>query len=183
MVLLAAEAPPWWGAPLIAGIFTLVGVGIAQLFSYFSQRRRSMQVEAERLRSRAERWDDDIRDGSVDLATRLWELCEAAEYKRSTGTKGQIAFFGIGASIEYIMAVCPKELYDAAKVMLNSCEKLAVTGPCSDEEWNTLRASFDSALAAFIDTLRSHFGLVALEAMIPRLHVEESTIQRLIVRP
>ena len=67
MSLLAQAAPqvtqadaPWWGVPLIAGLFALGGVLLAQGSSYFSDRRKAKREDALR-------WHTDVKALSVKV--------------------------------------------------------------------------------------------------------------------
>lgn len=45
---------PWWGVPVLAGGFTLLGVALSQLFTFLLEKTRAK-------RSEAQRWDADLR--------------------------------------------------------------------------------------------------------------------------
>ncbi len=51
---------PWWGVPLLAGIFALVGVLIAQLVAYRLERSRRQREDQRRRAEEEQRWDKNL---------------------------------------------------------------------------------------------------------------------------
>src|SRR5579885_1893176 len=49
------QAAPWWGVPLLAGTFLLLGAVIAFVSTYFSDRRKLAREDQRQ-------WDKEIRD-------------------------------------------------------------------------------------------------------------------------
>jgi len=180
-VLVVAEAAggtdPWWGDPVIAGGFLLLGAGLGFLFNWFSERR------AARAKTKT-RWDEELRQIAksvvgagttiADLTSEHIALLAHDEVEKSsqrwdeTGPRLERLRKRIEQHSIDLMLIGPEKVRDsgsrvawAAVVVLGTLRECATSHTSRDEisglihEMNELRQS----VWDFIDATRAHFGV------------------------
>src|SRR2546421_5552960 len=58
----AVSTAPWWGVPLIAGIFAILGVSLSQVATWVLDRRRTKRDDARIEREEKRRWHRERQD-------------------------------------------------------------------------------------------------------------------------
>lgn len=67
MLVLTASTAPWWGVPLIAGGFLVVGAVLAFLATYITKNRELRRLDQAR-------WDNDILEGTIRITDAIERL-------------------------------------------------------------------------------------------------------------
>lgn len=105
-----AEAP-WWGIPVVAGVFALLGAILTQLSTYLIERSR-------RQRERSDRWDQDLRDCAarflvlVNDEEERWEQLDAGEHHEDHLNTTREAFVALQFVANDAIARAAHELMD-----------------------------------------------------------------------
>jgi hypothetical protein len=100
----ASVTAPWWGVPIIAGAFTVVGALIGQGSSYWLERRREHQRHRRR-------WDTELRDLSI-------QILEASD-----------RLAGMDLTREKITIDTPRQVIDLIKELLRAVAQLELMAP------------------------------------------------------
>ena len=165
-----ATAPgttPWWATPLVAGVFALIGVGIAQCISIRLDRRRRREEQARRL-------DAAVREAITAYLADLWRLTQAIvgltrnksyeEWPRQqlvdlmlTLTVASLArVFVLPERILRLLGVADR----AALVLLAEANEGKVQSRTALKRFET---TIDSLYAEIVKEAREYFGLAPLD--------------------
>jgi hypothetical protein len=155
---------PWWGIPVLAGIFGLLGVGIAQFVN--------LKIDAHRrLREDARRWDREAREYYTPFteASRNFEnlLWEAGSIDGPGPTVADVS--------DLQLAFLKLELFASKKVLAAASVVFAVANQVVTEHRQEVRYKGDKYLPGnpahkryeryrnshreYINTVRDQFGL------------------------
>jgi len=155
---LGAATAPWWGVPIVAGAFTLVGVALSQLAGYFSDKRR---VERDDLR----RWDGELRQ----VVVRCSQILLAIE-ERTILSWGEDASIEVDDRIyhqrytELLQALVELDLI--APVGVSEAAHAAAEAATSAERWSSseqeLFHRYVTARRNFVNAIRTHLGVEIL---------------------
>ena len=174
MTLAAASTTgtPWWGVPVIAGMFTIVGVALAQVSSYLSDRRYASREKEKREDEHRARWDPDLRAMCAKFAVQLAALHDEA-MKRHTGQARLFDTQELEATLAELDFISPAEIYETAHAVFESGVMASVYsqggGHDTELRWQQYFGALRDGRVAYLQAVRRHFGLPSLD------HVELPT--------
>jgi hypothetical protein len=76
---------PWWGVPVLAGIFALVGVLLAQLVAYQLEQSRRQREDQRRRADEEQRWDKNLVELYARYLVEIRDFVTAAGLAHLTG--------------------------------------------------------------------------------------------------
>ncbi|NHW45965.1 hypothetical protein HAV21_03510 [Paenarthrobacter sp. MSM-2-10-13] len=155
---------PWWGVPLMAGVFLLIGAVIAFLSTRASDNRKAKRDKAERI--------------MIDTRSVGLEYLEAATHLAEV-VKGQESEHRALPSSEYLLAIhdalidlrakwrkfelfAQEDALKTGQALFNACLILMIPGFEKEEVAGSIR-DFESAKLNFINTLRAASGVGIIE--------------------
>jgi hypothetical protein len=158
-------AAPWWGVPVIAGCFLLIGASLAFLSTLASDKRKAKRDKAERI--------------MIDTRSVGLEFLEAADVLATLVTRQQSEFRALPGT-EYMVSIIDAvegmqdkfgklELYahddvlDAAKKLRLLCIAL-ISLPGDEEATADSLKDYELAKLGLINTLRKASGVGIIES-------------------
>ncbi|WIE74487.1 hypothetical protein [Curtobacterium sp. MCSS17_007] len=173
----AAPTAPWWGVPVVAGCFLIVGAILGFLFNRLQDKHRAK-------REKLERWDQNVLDHTsrvVLLAERF--IAEAHEHELSTRTMAEAGiaqmhagqpvapppvpvptlarfmdtYEEIASELTSLRLIATSSIRDVAQTVKDEVWQLMMTTEMADiyARERTVRTSVGSLETA----VRSHFGI------------------------
>jgi hypothetical protein len=150
----AAEAP-WWGIPVVAGLFTLLGAALSQLVNYLIERGR-------RERQKAERWDQDLRECAARLLVLVnddeeqWSAFYGTEQWQHHNMTSREAFVAL-------QFVATDEIASAAHEFMDLVYgKVLGDYATEGESGKQLELDIRAARNKFVDAVRDRLGVDSL---------------------
>jgi hypothetical protein len=147
-----SEAAPWWGVPLIAGVFTIIGVAAAQFVAWTLDRRKAD-------REREQRWLNDRRSVYAAYSAAVQAFFRAARLHWQDGMgQADIDRYVDNANLhrQEIQLIGSREVAEAAQEMFlvgvmrvsETLERPARTEEERTELWLALRGKRENFIAA-----------------------------------
>jgi hypothetical protein len=140
-----ATQSPWWGIPLIAGIFGVAGVSLTLLANYVRDRRDQRR-----------RWEREVRELAARFIAVLRTFANNVEWDPDK--------YGRELSELYIEIelIAPKEIVQSAGKMMGPATRLGVERRAGAPDARDSLTEWSKAQAEFTDEVRKYFGLDAL---------------------
>lgn len=151
---------PWWGVPLMAGIFLLIGALVAFLSTRASDGRKAKRDKAERIMidTRA------VGLEYLDAATRLAEVVKSQESALQALPSNEYlaaihdALIDLREKWRKLELFAQEEALDTGRALFNACIVLMVPGSQVGQTADSLR-EFEEEKLQFINTLRAASGV------------------------
>ncbi|CAN7151616.1 hypothetical protein LJR044_002483 [Microbacterium foliorum] len=164
-IVAEAAAAPWWGVPVVAGSFLLIGAALGFLFNWLLENRKQSRAEAIR-------WDSDIREYAADLISAARKL-EMEHALQSGFTAGSLNIFR--TELDQLTDQQRAELLggDTAEEWLRSrVEGVRDEAPEFEASRTRVRAEWENvyALSASIQMIAPRRIRIAAEALVEALH-------------
>jgi hypothetical protein len=153
----AAAGAPWWGVPLIAGLFTILGVGAAQVVAWTMDKRKARR-EDER------RWLQDRRQvyaAFLNAATKVHMALGRSRHEGQQQESSVDLLNDINFCRQEVWLIATREVGDAADEVFGHLVKArkAFEADRTSEEWRTLARAFQEKRRRFISTSRTELGV------------------------
>lgn len=153
---------PWWGVPVVAGAFLLLGAILGFLFNWFLEGRKQKRE----LRAR---WDANLLDHTsavttltktLALAARDYHVFEKREFDEATApsaAKMHNAYGDLQRECDLLSLVAPPVVRDAAKKVMERAWPIVRLKETDDliEVYESLQDAADDLAAE----VRKHFGI------------------------
>jgi hypothetical protein len=158
MTLVAAAATdpaPWWGVPVVAGAFLILGGLLTFVANWRIKGRELRQAEISR-------WDKDILDTSTKFLEGLFALIMTAvpdsdRYIPDMVARGtaQLALnLSLSGDVYRLTLIAPQMVSDAARELHISAEIMVDSADLKNDEDETYVKHFDDRREAFIKAVR-----------------------------
>jgi hypothetical protein len=152
------ETAPWWGTPLIAGIFLVLGGLATKVFDLWAQHR-----------NRRDRWLDDLRQFAVHFLAAMNEHTEVAlRVRRGEQIDLNVSLKEMARSLADVVLVANDALADRARHLKNMTIAYGVVLEEHGANTAEARQAFHVAYDEFIEETRKALGI----------KVQTKTIQR-----
>lgn len=145
-----ATQSPWWGIPLIAGVFGVAGVSLTLLANYVRDRRDQRR-----------RWEREVRELAARYIAVLRTFANNVEYDLG---KYRAEVTELFTEIEL---VAPKEIVQSAGKMLTPATALGLERRAGRPDAGDAWTEWGKAQAKFTDEVRRYFGLATLPPLPP----------------
>jgi hypothetical protein len=167
---------PWWGVPVVAGCFLLIGALIAFLSTAASDRRKLAREDRRQ-------WDKEIRDAYIDIAGNVNEIAEfrwsqavTDEEKRVRYEAGSLVIDKIRIQGDLLRVIGTRPLVERVETLESSCWRIVTSwhdGINPDKyAYRDLRA----ALGELLNTVKSE---IRVERYKPFVRPPMSRITRI----
>ena len=164
----AAEAAPWWGVPVIAGAFLVIGALLGFLFNWIADARKAK-------REHTQRWHDEVRKLSVEavaaaravheesvIEVGLHEVPDPDDQPKADGEialsreRAQAAYDKLLELLGGMNLVAPDEVNNALSEMASKAFNVKISQPYQASE---SRDELRPAVTAFLVAVRKHLGV------------------------
>lgn len=156
------DAAPWWGVPVIAGGFLVLGAFLAFVFNLIQDNRRA-------AREKAQRWDQNVLDHTSTVITLTKRLLSASsDYQSAQQVEIDLMRDqqrrGENIDLPTIARPALRILSDTFEAFNQACDQLALVGPTSvrvavDEHWEYASALMRADSSGTASTPRVNLAL------------------------
>jgi hypothetical protein len=169
------ETAAWWGVPLIAGSFGVIGALAGVLVNFLTTRSSERRATAREDRLR---WIRDLRDVGAELVSRCHDIEDAALLLHKSREPGREplspfrrdALYGqmsdarraIVHSTALVALLAPDDIVNKAHEVLTFATELGLESEETAYEYSEIQIDYSEAVADFIFILREHLGAGAL---------------------
>jgi hypothetical protein len=112
--IVGGEAAPWWGVPVIAGAFLLIGAVVAFLLN------RSLEASKATREART-RWHTDVRSLGAEVLAIALQMTDTYDLIQSTGTENQV--------VRERRSALKVELTRLRSTLLNKINEVVIVAP------------------------------------------------------
>jgi hypothetical protein len=146
---------PWWGVPLVAGLFAFAGVAFAQISTFLLERRRAHRDDEVQQRS-------DWRQASSEFLLRLEELRREIISARRALQRGEDPatpdLSEVLKARTMVQLLCPERIVAASGPALVRAI-VTLRYPSDDDKARDADQSYLTALDSFINAVRKELNL------------------------
>lgn len=187
----SASTAPWWGVPVIAGVFLLLGASLTFIYNTASERRRQSREDRAEARKQAQRWDDQLRELAASAYTVVMKLEDAADEMRMVEYHADAAAYSEAyqnsdeehaATIDDVRRDLGSTLMgygDEGTPRERAVDILARKKVLANQEWKASNAKLDDALTEMW-ALRSSVVIIAPSAVAEAMERLTMTASRLV---